>query len=329
MIGGPLRVTIGMLTFHRPDDLVAVIPMLLAQASDAESRLGDIAVDVLVVDNDPDGSGRSIIEGFADPRLRYEIEPTPGISHGRNRVLARTGASDLIVFIDDDERPHEQWLFHLLHTHRVTGAAAVAGRVVSQFVGELDPWVAAGAFFRRRQLPTGTRIDVAATNNLLLDMRQVRPMALHFDSRFGLSGADDTMFTRSLAARGALLVWCDDAVVTDMVPAARLTRSWVLRRAFSSGNGWGITTVALRDTRSGRIAARGTMVVHGIVRVHAGVIRYALGFVVHSALHQSRGLRTAARGVGMLVGTAGLAYQEYGNRPRRRLRRVRPAVAPA
>ena len=109
-----------------------------------------------------------------------------------------------------------------------------AGAVVSAFDGELDPWIEAGGFFRRRRLTTGTPIDVAATNNLLLDVARVRAAAV--DPEFGITGGSDTLFTRSLAASGAPMVWCNEAVVTDCVPVARMSRQWVLRRAFRSGN---------------------------------------------------------------------------------------------
>ena len=78
-------------------------------------------------------------------------------------------------------------------------AAAVVGPVQSEFTGELDPWIAAGAFFQRRRLATGTPVEVAATNNLLLDLETVRRLDLRFDPRFGVSGAEDTYFTRTLS----------------------------------------------------------------------------------------------------------------------------------
>ena len=79
-------------------------------------------------------------------------------------------------------------------------------------------------------------MEVAATNNLLLDLGRIRALGLEFDERFGLSGGSDTLFTRPLVARGGRMVWCDEAMVVDNVPAGRLTRDWVLRRALRSGN---------------------------------------------------------------------------------------------
>ncbi|MTD12382.1 glycosyltransferase [Nakamurella sp. YIM 132087] len=324
-----VRVRIAMLTFHRPQDLAEVLPLLTAQADEAARHRWpagrSLDVGIVIVDNDPAGSGRPAVRA-SGVSVHYVVEPTPGIAAARNRALDETTGADIVVFIDDDERPHPRWLVGLLETHFATGAAAVAGPVISQFVGDLDPWVAAGAFFHRRRLPTGTRIEVAATNNLLLDRRQVDALRLRFDRRFGLSGADDTYFSSSLHRSGAEMVWCDSAIVTDVVPAERMTRSWVVRRAFSSGNSSALVAVELRERVLGRTATRLRQIGRGLIRCAAGGTRFAAGLVLTAPSHQTRGLRTLARGAGMLVGSASLIYQEYGaaSKRKRRLRRLGP-----
>lgn len=308
---GPARevVTIGVLTFRRPDDLAALLPLLAEQAADVRGPERD--VEVLVVDNDPDASARPAVDAVASPLLRYAVEPTPGIAAARNRVLDESAGSRVVVFIDDDERPHPGWLRALLETRERTGAVAVAGAVVSDFAVRPDAWVQAGAFFRRRRLVTGQRIDVAATNNLLLDVPAVRAAGIRFDAAFGLSGGSDTLFTRQLAATGGLLVWCDEAVVTDHVPASRVSRRWVLQRAFRSGNSASRVDLVLAAGPRDRTRARLRGLRRGLPRLGAGLTRWAAGQVVRSPRHQARGLRTAARGAGMVVGVAGVVYSEY------------------
>ncbi|MCZ2810479.1 glycosyltransferase [Modestobacter sp. VKM Ac-2979] len=306
----PRTVTIGVLTFRRPADLAALLPMLAEQVARAAAT-GHRA-EVLVVDNDPAGSGRAVVAAAGCPVVRYVLEPEPGIAAARNRVLAESHDRDVLVFIDDDERPRDDWLAQLLGTHRRTGAAAVAGAVVSDFSGPVDPWLVEGGFFVRRRLPTGTPIDVAATNNLLLDLRQLRPTGLRFDVAFGASGGEDTLFTRGIAQRGLTMVWCDEAVVTDVVPVDRATRSWVLRRAFSSGNSVSRVHLALAGSAAARLRVRLSCTGRGLPRLTAGLGRWALGAVTGSVRHRARGLRTAARGAGMVAGAAGHVYQEYG-----------------
>ena len=304
-------VTIGVLTFRRPDDLAALVPLLIAQA---EEQLPAVEVGIVVVDNDAGASARSV-PALGNPRVRYVVEPEPGIAAARNRALDEAAGSDLLVFIDDDERPHPGWLAHLLATHQRTGAALVAGAVVSAFPHEPDAYLRAGDFFRRRRLPTGTPLTVAATNNLLLDLHVVRRLDLRFDPRFGLSGGEDTLFTRRLGRSGAGMVWCDEAVVTDAVPAARLTRSWVLARALSSGNSVARVELALAAGWLSRTRTRVAVAGAGIPRLAGGAARWCLGAATGSLAHRAKGLRTAARGTGMVLGSLGFVHLEYRREP--------------
>jgi len=308
-----LSLRIAVLTYKRPHDISAVLPLLVDQAREVSSLVGP--VDVVVVDNDPEASARETVDSIrarqSEAAVFYEHEPRPGISAGRNRALASAADHDLLVFIDDDERPCAGWLDALLRTREEMGCAAVVGPVVSEYEIEPDPWIRAGGFFERRRLPTGTRVDVAATNNLLLDLRTVRQLSLTFDERFGLSGGGDTMFTRSLHAMGGVLVWCDEAVVVDVVPSARVTRSWVMRRAFRSGSSWSSTSLQLSSGLAARTWMKMALTSRGTVRICAGAGRLVLGLATASLRQRARGQRTIARGAGMLSGAWGYVYSEY------------------
>ncbi|WP_235929107.1 glycosyltransferase [Marisediminicola senii] len=302
------RILIVALTHQRNDDLGALLPMLLAQAQ----SIRDAHASVLVVDNDPAGGARCLVEAHGEPdTIEYLHVPSPGIAAARNAALAAAASTDLLVFIDDDERPVEQWLQHLVRVWRQTGSAAVVGPVVSEFADELDPWIVAGRFFDRRRMPTGTAVDTAATNNLLLDMEQVRSLRLAFDERFGLSGGSDTLFTRQLHDRGGVMTWCDEAIVIDVVPSARLTRSWVMRRAFRSGNTWMRTSLVLAPTPLHSGFARIWLGIRGAVRVLGGAFRVVAGMVTKRMDLRARGARTVARGAGILAGSVGSTYVEY------------------
>lgn len=300
-----LEVAVAVLTFRRPADLAAILPGLVAQI-----EASGVRAHVLVVDNDPD-AGAAATAHAAGPAVRYVHEPRPGIAAARNRALTESADSDLLVFIDDDERPVDAWLALLIATYAASRPAAVVGPVVSVYDQEPDPWVTAGRFFDRRRLPTGTLVDVAATNNLLLDLRQIASLGLSFDERFGLSGGSDTLFTRALVRAGGRMVWCDEAVVVDVVPAARVTRQWVLRRAFRSGNGWSRTCLELADSRYETARERMVLTGRGLLRAVTGAGQSCLGLLVFRKSWQARGARTFARGIGMVSGAYGYVYVEY------------------
>lgn len=303
-------IVVALASYRRNAELSVTLPKLLEQLATVPNPTR-----ILVVDNDPDGGARPVLDELADARVSYHHEPTPGIAAARNRALQEAVDDDVLIFIDDDETPRPAWLSGLVGVYESTRPAAVVGPVVSEFAGPLDDWIAAGGYFERRRMATGTAIETAATNNLLLDLHQVRAAGLSFDQAFGLSGGSDTLFTRQLTARGLRMLWCDEAVVIDHVPADRATRRWVTRRAMRYGNSWSRTSIVMARGRVGRTATRFRMAVNGAVRVAAGGARWAMGRVVRSTRHDARGTRTLMKGVGFLRGAVGSTYTEYRRTP--------------
>ncbi|WP_109772509.1 glycosyltransferase family 2 protein [Quadrisphaera granulorum] len=315
-------VVVAVLTYRRPRDLAELLPQLTAQLAEVSERVSRGRL--LVVDNDPDAGAAAVVAAAAASsppgvEVVHVHEPRPGIAAARDRALRDAAHEDLLVFIDDDERPVPGWLSAHLATWRARRPAAVVGPVTSAFATHLDPWVQAGGFFHRRRLPTGSAVSVAATNNLLLDLRAVRAAGLSFDAGFGTAGGEDTLFTRRLHARGGELLWCAEAGVTDIVPCERATRRWVVRRAYSSGNAWTRTAVLMAPGSLARTSARTAGVARGGVRLVAGLGRLGAGALRPGARglsSRARGVRTAARGAGMLMGALEVGYDEY-RRPRR------------
>ena len=310
ILGRMEPLVVAVLTYRRPDDLAAVLPLLADQLRTVpDARL-------LVVDNDPAAGARGQVEAFeADAvEVRYEHEAEPGIAAARNRAIDASADRRLLVYIDDDERPSEHWLRDLLATWSSGRPAAVVGPVVSTFAATPSAFVTAGRFFDRRRLPTGTEVVVAATNNLLLDLDVVRGLDLRFDTTLGTAGGSDTLFTRRLVRAGHRMVWCDEAVVVDVVPADRTTTDWNLRRALRSGNSWSVTALRLEEAPARRLVVRGGLLARGAARVAGGSARTAFGAVTRRADHRARGIRSIARGSGMLLGATGLLYREYARR---------------
>ncbi|HET9657909.1 MAG TPA: glycosyltransferase [Kineosporiaceae bacterium] len=309
------RVVVAVLTFRRPQDLAELLPVLAGQCTAVEGGRR-WSVHLLVVDNDPERSGEPVCAASGVSALRYAHEPAPGIAAARNRALAEATGDDVLVFIDDDERPGPDWLQRLLDTYEETGRVGVVGPVVSTFPAPLPPWVEAGRFFDRRRLATGSLVDVAATNNLLLDLHRVRACGVTFDPALGLSGGSDTLFVRRLVRAEGPLVWCDEAPVTDVVPAARCTRAWVTRRAFRTGNSWSRTAVMLEPGPGPRLRRRVVLTAAGAARLVAGLLRLLAGTVPPDLGRRAAGTRTLLRGAGMIAGAWGYTYVEYRRRSR-------------
>ena len=347
-----MHLTIAMLTYRRNDYLAQVIPELLAQADDVCDA--QTTASVLIVDNDPQAGARAVVEAAraalgSDPaesseplgedvsagsavtsRLVYVHEPEPGIVAGRNRALSEARGSDALVFIDDDEIPSPGWLKALVSTWRAQGCAAVTGPTPPTFEVAPSAWVTASGAFDSWEAADGAQVRSADTGNLLLDLAVVENLGLRFDPRYGLTGGEDSLFTRQLTRAGGVIRFAAGAVVTKRVPAARARRTWVLERSLRSGSSWArvrIDTAGPADGgASGRLArlrlrlgygAKG-LAKAGIDGARAGVARIR-GDVPAQARYEvsSRG------GLGMVVGALGVHVREYG-RPRRRRSTARP-----
>lgn len=308
----PVTLTVVVLTFRRPAELVRALPAIVRQVEDlgADAALG-VQASIVVVDNDALASARGAVTSLGSSMVDYVVEPEPGIAAARNRGLDYAAGTDLLVYIDDDESPREGWLRSLVQTWRKFPATAVMGRVISVFDGELEPWIEAGDFFWRPTMPSGTEVQIVAAGNLLLDLRQVRAFGLRFDNRFGLTGGEDTLFSRQLLAAGGRMVWCNESEATDFVPPERVTRTWVLGRSRRNGNTTTAIDLYLAGSTRHRLAIRARALGGGVARIVSGIGRWGTGMATRSLRHQARGMRLTNRGIGMIAAATGTVYQEY------------------
>lgn len=306
-------VTVVVLTYRRPELLPAAIELLVRQVDQVRSDSPDSRV--LVIDNDPEQSAASAVNSIGGGRIVYVAEPRPGIAAARQRALDETPADHLLAFIDDDEVPSPDWLQLLLKTwERFDRPAGVAGRVIPQYETEPPAWIRDGAFFVRRSLPTGTPIDAAGAGNLLLDMNQVTALNLGFDVDLGTRGGEDTLFTRQLTSRGGRMVWCEEAAATDLIPTVRMTRDWVLRRAYAHGTVTSMVAVQLAKSATQRALTRLRYAAAGLLRVGGGVVLSAVGFATSNGYRRARGPWMVRRGLGMCAGAAGRVFDEYSRK---------------
>jgi len=299
-------VALAVLTYRRSAELERILPELIEQARSIRPPAR-----VMVIDNDPDAGARATADRWSSDGLEYYHEPTPGIAAGRNRALDEADDCSALVFIDDDEMPTEGWLGQLVAAWQDTAADAVAGPVQRVFDGDVDPWVLASGVFDRRTRPTGTAIGGAATSNLLLDLATLRLLGLRFDHRFGITGGSDTRITHDLVGRGGRIVWCDEAEVLDLVPAARASRRWVLQRTFRTGNVWSRVGIDLASRGWPRLRSRVGYVALGLRLVLQGAAQVIWGAIRLDEGRRARGSTRVMSGAGVGCGAVGYVYTEY------------------
>lgn len=301
------RVLVAVLTFGRAELLPRLLDAVLAQRSQLQP-----SADLIVVDNDPRGSARDVVADQFAGRVGYVLHGARGIAEGRNRILDEAAGYDCLILIDDDEVPSTNWLRNLVDTYLGHTCAAVVGPQLREYETEPTPRVAAARVsFDQPVFPTGTPMPAAATNNLLLDLTVVRDLGLRFDPRFSVTGGSDTMFTRQLVRAGQRIVWCQEAAATEWVPVSRLTMQWVWTRSMRSGMTWARTGIALQQRPARRATVRLVGLGRGLTRVLGGTLRAGLGAARRRDQMIGSGLRTQARGVGMIAGSLGIHYKEY------------------
>jgi GT2 family glycosyltransferase len=118
--------TIVVCTRDRPSELATCLSYLRLLEHDV--------LEILVIDNAPsDGSTRELVCELTqeDERIRYHLEPKPGLSRARNCGLLNA-KGELIAFADDDVRVDQHWIKGLLRGFsRTPAVACVTGLVAS------------------------------------------------------------------------------------------------------------------------------------------------------------------------------------------------------
>lgn len=226
-------VSVCMCTYRRPAMLRQSLEALLQQVTENEFDYV-----IVVCDNDVSESGRQIVDAFKDMRsveVEYCVQRERNIAKARNTSLA-SARGQYVAFIDDDELPERDWLLKLMRACTRYGADGVLGPVRPKFEGDPPSWLLRGRFAERPEYHTGSRLhwSETRTGNALVKKECISALAVAFRPEFG-NGGEDADFFRRLVEAGRIFVWCNEAVVHEVVPTARQTRGYHLRRALLRG----------------------------------------------------------------------------------------------
>jgi succinoglycan biosynthesis protein ExoM len=227
-----VKISVCIATYRRPEGLAALLDDLVHQ-----ELLPD---EVVVVDNDAAGSARAVVEqrraqGCTFP-LTYDIQPKRSIALTRNRTV-HLARGEWMAIVDDDERAPCAWLRQLLKAAEQFDADGVLGPVEPQVPASAPAWIRRGRFYDWPRLPSGTPVppNNLRFGNVLLRGEPTRAEPGPFDVSFGLSTGEDGEMLMRLVAKGARIVWSDEAVVREPIEAKRLSLRWLLNRAYSGG----------------------------------------------------------------------------------------------
>jgi glycosyltransferase involved in cell wall biosynthesis len=296
-------------TYRRNDALAALLESVLVAADHAHEVA---AVGAVVVDDNPDGSAKEVIERYRERfelGIEYRHVGRGNISLVRNEgIEAGIARAEWLAMTDDDCVVSPEWITELLAMQRSTGVDVVTGLCVLRAAEGSPSWLTEQPFLEEGPLAFdhGDDIDVAATHNSLISSAWLRAHPMQrFDPRLGVIGGEDMVFFRSAHALGMRIRFSTTAVLWGIESLARATMRYRVRAAFWMGNTTAITNLELKRATRRRIAVRGLKTsVLGAGRPLARLAR-----------RQSPQLRYSAtrvvQGVGQMVGAAGIRHRHH------------------
>ena len=302
-------------TLRRPESLERALRSLMAQTGVAD-RLREI----VVADNDPEGSARGLVEGLATESpvpVLWRHAPVPGVATARNTGLAAT-AAPLIAFLDDDEAAAPDWLDQLIRAHEALGAdvtfSPIRG-VTPEATGWARPYL--DRFFGREGPAEDQLIDEPyGCGASLMTRSTALPGPTPFDVEADQTGGEDDALFTAVRARGGRFGWAAHAWVDEYAPPHRATLGYALRRAFAYGQG--PSQEAARERRP--LALIKWMAVGAVQTAVFGLKAAALTVLARPS--RAEAMDRAARGLGKLLWMPGLEPRFYGQAEIDRLARV-------
>lgn len=243
-------ITICMATMRRASVLDTLASL------DAQQGLGDIALDIVVADNDETPSGRAMIEqAAADMKtpVTYVHAPARNISIARNATLD-AARGEWAAFIDDDETAAPDWLARLVETARSTGAPVVIGPALAVYPPETPAWMRDQDHHTNQPVTRNGVAQTGHTCNALVNLADPRVHGERFRLDKGRSGGEDTEFFFRLWRKGVKIEIAEDAKVYEKVDPARLTYGWIAKRKFRAGQSYGFHSL-----KTGRAAERAAL----------------------------------------------------------------------
>ncbi|MDO0936577.1 glycosyltransferase [Streptomyces sp. DG2A-72] len=231
-LGADLPLTIAICS-NRPDSLPGAV-VRTAAAMGARDRL-------LIIADMPAQHVPTLPTSASPPPSRIRVicnAGNQGLAHSRNKAMKEATTRHL-VFLDDDIVPTVEALTQI-RAALTAGAQVTGTRISAHLQGHRRPWFLTSGQLHYLGSHAPSRPASIWGGSFAIDSEHARLLGVGFDERLGrigssLTSAEDTTFVREMIARGATATILHDAEVQHLIPAHRLTLSYLLRRAFWQG----------------------------------------------------------------------------------------------
>lgn len=241
--GATQEVSIVISTLDRQLEVARAIQSILEQEVDP------CRYEIVVVDNGSRDRTREVVADIMKraSNVRYVHEPRMGLSIARNRGIAESHAP-IVAFFDDDGTAEPGWLHSMLQLFRDDPSAGAAGgliRVGWPSNSDRPEWMPAElqGYYGGCDYGTSRRYlsfpQYPYGPNMMIRREHLAAIG-GFSEAVGPTGqnimaGDELDLFQRLYERRIRVVYEPRAAVRHWVPPERLTRKWLLRRAYKHG----------------------------------------------------------------------------------------------
>jgi len=200
---------------------------------------------ILVIDNNPALYGRAVA-AMLDVTV-VENESAKGVSGARN-TGANRAKGEIIAFLDDDARAHEDWLKFLTEAYSAPAVVGVGGLTLPRWETGRPAWLPKEFYWvigcnYTGLPPSGTPVRNLIGANMSFRREAFDLVGTGFATDIGRTdngrpfGCEETEFCIKLRRRspGSVLVMDDRAVVSHFVSDGRCKFSYFLSRCYAEG----------------------------------------------------------------------------------------------
>lgn len=226
-------------TFRRPEGLEIALTSLMNQT--AQTTSGELAIEIIVADNDPKGSARYYVENFAKTsaiKIHYLHVPAPGVSNARNGAL-NAAQGRYLAFLDDDQEACAGWLQTLLDISLKHEAALAFVPTHARIPGQSKYNDYLVDFFSRfgPDMDEGIVDNYFGCGNSLLDTKLCTLPSPPFSLDMNETGGEDDLLFTELQSQGIKIAWSRASKTNEDIRPHRATPAYVKVRSFANGQG--------------------------------------------------------------------------------------------
>ena len=215
-------------TRRRPKMLQNLLDSLCALKSEP-----NLMFSIIVLENDSSKNCQKLVGSYSDRlSISYQQEPRAGLVFARNAAInafLQTDA-DFMGFVDDDELLDSNWLCAFSSAISAYGSDNAYWGILDYSENQSLPgWYPK---LGNRKLPTGSKRNSGATNNIILPRRVVSAegMNLRFDQRYNFTGGEDGNFFARAMREGLKVLNVNEAIIHTQPNPERLQFGYIFKR---------------------------------------------------------------------------------------------------